>query len=441
MNADIINENQSGEDSRRKFLKKLGIMGSIPFLPASIPAFGSAMNAEAAIGTVDVTHSGQEKSIIGQYGPWVASLPEDPSPLSFRNSRWTRVDAWKDMAMKKFLELTASPDIGRVPQVTVGRKYSYDGLEIEEIVWQLPFGRPTEAIVLKPLGASGRLPAILGLHDHGGNKYLGKRKITRTGDNIPEFVIAHQEESYEGKAWANEIAKRGYVVMVHDAFAFGSRRIMYKDVGGIPWGPCNVDGKSDADPENPDNIIAYNNWAGEHEHILSKSLFCGGTTWPGVFLAEDRAALDVLRSRDDVDPERIGCGGLSGGGLRTVYLAGSDRRIKCSVCVGFMSTWKDFLLNKSYTHTWMTYTPLLPKYLDFPEILGLRVPLPAMALNNNEDPLYTLPEMQRADRMLRDIYAKAGVPENYKSGFYPGGHKFDIKMQKEAFDWFDRWLK
>ena len=231
------------------------------------------------------------------------------------------------------------------------------------------------------------------------------------------------------------------MVLVHDAFAFGSRRILYQDVSGIDHGVCNVDGKSDADPENPENIDAYNSWAGEHEHILSKSLICGGTTWPGVFLAEDMRAMDVLSNRDDVDPDRIGCGGLSGGGLRTVYLGGADPRVKCAVCAGFITTWDDFLLNKSYTHTWMTYAPLLPRYMDFPEILGLRVPLPTMVLDNSEDELYTLPEMNKANLILKEVFAKAGASDHYKRGLYSGPHKFDAQMQKDAFDWFDLWLK
>jgi cephalosporin-C deacetylase-like acetyl esterase len=67
----------------------------------------------------------------------------------------------------------------------------------------------------------------------------------------------------------------------------------------------------------------------------------------GSFLCRRHKALDVLCSRDDVDVDRIGCGGLSGGGLRTVFLGGLDPRIKAAVCVGFMTTWKDFLLNIS----------------------------------------------------------------------------------------------
>ena len=133
---------------------------------------------------------------------------------------------------------------------------------------------------------------------------------------------------------------------------------------------------------------------------MAKSLFCAGTTWPGVFTAEDQRALDYLCSRDDVDPARVGCAGLSGGGLRTVYLAGLDDRIRCACCVGMMTTWRDYLLNKCYTHTWMIYIPGLPLDLDYPEILGLRVPLPTLVLNDNEDQLFTLAEMHRADRIL-----------------------------------------
>lgn len=122
-------------------------------------------------------------------------------------------------------------------------------------------------------------------------------------------------------------------------------------------------------------------------------------------------------------------------------MGGLDHRVKCAVCVGFMSTWTDFLLNRAYTHTWMAYIPRLPNELDFPEILGLRVPLPTLVLNDSEDQLYTLPEMQKADKILASVFDKAGAKDKYKASYYPGPHKFDKAMQKEAFDWWDKWLK
>jgi hypothetical protein len=127
--------------------------------------------------------------------------------------------------------------------------------------------------------------------------------------------------------------------------------------------------------------------------------------------------------------------------MRTVFLAGLDDRIRCAIPVGFMTTWRDFLLNKCFTHTWMTYVPLLPKDLDFPEILALRAPAATLVQNCNEDPLYTLAEMKRADTMLRETYELGGASQQYRCSFYPGGHKFDREMQAEAFAWFDQHLK
>lgn len=89
----------------------------------------------------------------------------------------------------------------------------------------------------------------------------------------------------------------------------------------------------------------------------------------------------------------------------------------------------------------MTYTPLLPRYLDFPEILGLRAPLPAMVLNDIDDDLYTMPEMKKADEILKEVFGKASAGDRYTGKFYPGPHKFDTEMQQDAFDWFDRWLQ
>lgn len=424
-----------GTRSRRDFLKSTAVLGSLSLLPDSMKSITDMNKTEPD--RINLL----EKSLIGSYGPWANGLWEEPPLLSFREDKWKNLDKWRSEAVKKALELISKPDISSYkPEVSVEMKYQFDGLDIEELSWQLPYGERTEAYLLKPAGATGKMPAILGLHDHSAMKYFGKRKITRTTEEMHPLMTNHQRDYYEGKAWANEIAKRGYVVLVHDTFTFGSRRVLFKDMLDIQWGYCKTTGMSDENPEDTENINAYNTWSSEHEHIMAKSLFCAGTTWPGVFLYEDQVALDILSTRSDVDPDRMGCAGLSGGGLRTVYLGGLDHRVKCAVCVGFMSTWSDFLLNKSYTHTWMTYTPLLPKYLDFPEILGLRVPLPTMTLSNNEDDLYTLPEMKRADKILKEVFEKAGAKECYKGMFYPGDHKFDIQMQKDAFNWFDKWL-
>lgn len=375
---------------------------------------------------------------LGPYGPWLANdiLGDGPARFSFRTGQWKDVETWRRAARKRVLECIAPVNLGGRPEVTVTGRTSYDGVDIEFLTWQLPMGPKTEAVFLKPAGVRGPLPAILALHDHGGNKFVGWRKIVRTDSTPWPIQEKHQAMYYGGVAWANEIAKRGYAVLVHDTFPFGSRRVMVRDV------PEQIrEGGVDPAPEDLAGIAKYNKFAADHENVMEKSLLSAGTTWPGVYLVEDQRALDVLSSRAEVDATRIGCAGLSGGGMRTIFLGGMDDRIKVAVAVGFTTTWRDFLLNKSFTHTWMTFVPLLPKDLDFPEILALRAPAPTMVLNSREDGLYTLPEMQRADAMIADTFKRANAADRYKSIYYDGGHKFDRKMQADAFDWFDRFLK
>jgi dienelactone hydrolase len=379
------------------------------------------------------------ETMIGAYGPWAAGIVgEGPARLSFRQPRYQPAElaAWRKEARQRLTECLLQPPSGGPPKTTVQHQFAFDGLDVEHLTWQLPYGPPTEAVFLKPAGAKGPLPAVLGLHDHGGLKYFGTRKISRISNDIHPMMRKHQATYYGGVAWANELAKRGYAVLVHDAFSFASRRVRLGDVPPVIRG-----GLAEKNPESEEEITAYNRWAAGHEHLLAKSLFCAGLTYPGVFLGEDQRALDYLCARPDVDARRVGCAGLSGGGLRTVYLAGSDDRIACACCVGMMTTWRDYLLNKCHTHTWMIYIPGLPRDLDYPEVLGLRVPLPTLVQNDNEDTLFTVPEMQRADRILGEVYRKAGAAEKYRCTFYPGPHKFDLAMQAEAFAWFDKWLK
>jgi len=375
-------------------------------------------------------------NMIGAYGEWAAQSMPDPPRLSFRQPMFGNVDAWRPVARARFRELLLGPGGAATPVAAVQHHFEFDGLSIEHVQWQLPYGPATEALVLKPAGATGKLPGIVGLHDHGGNKYFGLRKITRMSKDPHPAMLRHQEQYYGGAAWANELARRGYVVLVHDTFTFGSRRMRLADL------PGNIrNNLVETNPEAEDEIKRYNQFAGNHEHLVAKSLFSAGMTWPGVFVFDDQRAVDYLSSRPDVDATRIGCGGLSGGGLRTVMLTGADERIRCSCCVGMMTTWRDYLLNKCYTHTWMCYVPGLPRDLDYPEVLGLGAPNPVLVLNNRQDELFTMPEMERADRILTGVYKKAGVPDRYRASFYDGPHKFDREMQKEAFAWFDRWLK
>ena len=64
-------------------------MAGMPFLPnyQRIPGY------RESLGQGLPQDSGA--SIIGEYGPWAASLPEDPPQLSFRNHVFNDIESWK----------------------------------------------------------------------------------------------------------------------------------------------------------------------------------------------------------------------------------------------------------------------------------------------------------------------------------------------------------
>jgi len=106
------------------------------------------------------------QNMIGAYGEWAANSMQDPARLSFRQPMFQKADAWRPVARARYRELLLGPGGAATPVAQVQHRLEFDGLSIEHIQWQLPYGPATEALVLKPAGATGKLPGVVGLHDH-----------------------------------------------------------------------------------------------------------------------------------------------------------------------------------------------------------------------------------------------------------------------------------
>jgi dienelactone hydrolase len=316
------------------------------------------------------------------------------------------------------------------------RSWVKDGLEGQALSWSVGFGPRTSAWALKPAGAKGRLPVVLGLHDHDGFKFVGKEKITDGPDEAPVFVQGCWDRNYGGRAWANELARKGFLVLVHDTFLWGSRRFdlatMEKAVGRLPDADI---ARSAAAQGIPKEVARYNATTGVHEHLVSKYCNLLGTTLAGVVSRDDRIALNYLQSRPDADPERAACMGLSGGGNRSALLMASAEKLKAAVIVGLMSTFEGLLDHNVVSHTWMFYPFLLSRAGDWPDLAASRAPAALLVQYDNEDGLFTQAGMHAAHERLTSVYTQAGSQKGYTGQFYPGPHKFDLEMQENAFTW------
>jgi dienelactone hydrolase len=358
-------------------------------------------------------------------------------PLSFLNEKFNDVDEWRLEAREevKKLLLFTPPDIPL--DTNYQDSYLKDGVEYAHISYAQPYGPRTEGIITKPQNARGKLPGVVALHDHSGYKYYGKEKITAP-NGLCQSVVELQRKIYGGRAWAHELAKRGYVVFTPDVFLWGSRKI---EPDSLPeW---YTEGRADfSKPVGSEEYIEeFNKFARFQETDIAKALTEAGMTWPGLMLYDDMRAVDFLLTLPETDADNIGCCGLSGGGLRAVFLAGIDERVKASVCAGFMSTAAEFAPYKAHRHTWMMYLPGLTALMDFPDLYALRGRKPTMVQYDIDDELFTPKGMKDADERLTALFTKMGAPDLYSGQFYPGPHKFDVPMQERAFDFFDKWLK
>jgi hypothetical protein len=153
---------------------------------------------------------------------------------------------------------------------------------------------------------------VLALHGHDGFKYFSKEKVADGPVPSSGLVAELRRELYEGRAFANDLARRGFTVLCPDAFLWGIHRFSPELLHprGRPepeslWlGP-----PPELEPER--DAVSYNRAALDHEHLVAKYCTLLGTTLAGVIAYEDRCAVDYLLSRDDLATDRIGCLGLS----------------------------------------------------------------------------------------------------------------------------------
>jgi len=287
------------------------------------------------------------------------------------------------------------------------------------------------AYVHIPKNLNKRAPAIVDLHSHGGMFLFGKEKVIDFGLNHP-VMIEYHKQNYGGRPTATALVRRGYVVITIDAFPFGERRLMMDDDLKRGWDRADY---------TAEDVKLLNNRCRAKESTLVKSLACAGMTWPGITTWDDIRTIDYLVTRPEVDPERIGCAGVSFGGYRSLFLAGLDDRIAAACVVGFMSAVKPMIRKHMDTHSFVHFVPSLHRYLDFPDVAALRAPKPLLVQQCSRDGLFPLSGMQESVRKIAAIYAKAGAPDQFTGRFYDVPHRFDVPMQEDAFNWLDRHLK
>jgi dienelactone hydrolase len=371
-------------------------------------------------------------SHIGNLFPLVQQLAAGPEfPLSFLQDEFRDLNAWKARALERVRELLYYAPAKCDPQAEVVERIDRGDYIQENIRFNTTSVFRVPASVLIPKRAKLPAPAIVALHDHGGFYLWGKEKLLENDDEHPSLTEARAY--YAARPIAADLARQGYVVIVIDMFYWGERRMVFDD--------DESDFRDRLRSITPERVVEFNRRSAANEQLLGRTLYTAGITWPGIMFWDDVRTVDYLVSRPEVDPQRIGCVGLSIGGLRATHLAALDARIKVAVCVGWMCSFPKQL----YRHVRSTIGPtkLIPglyRELDYPDVASIGMPCAQLCINGRSDGLFDLSGVEAAFKKLSACYRKAGLADKFRGSLYDAPHEFNAAMQDEAWTWLRRWL-
>jgi cephalosporin-C deacetylase-like acetyl esterase len=147
-------------------------------------------------------------------------------------------------------------------------------------------------------------------------------------------------------------------------------------------------------------------------------------------------ALDLLAARDDVDPERFGVTGISGGSATTWWLAAADERVRaCSPVCGTSTLAAhvyDRVVDGHCDCMWWTNTALW----DLTDVGALIAPRPLLLASANQDGIFPIDSIHEAHARLARLYGTLGKSANLRFVETPGGHSYHERSRTAIFSWF-----
>jgi dienelactone hydrolase len=146
-----------------------------------------------------------------------------------------------------------------------------------------------------------------------------------------------------------------------------------------------------------------------------------GTTSLALNVAHGRAATDFVCTLPEVDAQRLGVMGLSGGGTMTTWSYLCDERFGAAEIVCYCDLWAAFGLRDN-NYCGMQVAPGLYKLVDLPDLQGLLAPRPLLVDIGARDTCFTIDTSLAAYRRLEAIYRAAGAADKLELDLHPGEH-------------------
>lgn len=268
-----------------------------------------------------------------------------------------------------------------------------DGMIIEKLYFESRPGYYVTAIFTYPADAEEALPAIL-------------------------FCSGHADTGFRSAAYQHMIfnyVKKGFAVLAFDPVGQGER-IRYLDEDGKPrLGPTK-----------------------EHSYPGAQS-FLAGISPATFFVWDGIRAVDYLLTRKEVDPERLGITGRSGGGTQTAYIAALDDRLYASAPECYITTFDKLLKSRGPQDAEQNLMNGIARGMDMADYLEVRAPKPTLIVSTTRD-IFSI-------QGVRDVYAEAksafeafGAPDHLEKTEDDAGHASTVKNREATYAFFQKHL-
>jgi cephalosporin-C deacetylase-like acetyl esterase len=161
-----------------------------------------------------------------------------------------------------------------------------------------------------------------------------------------------------------------------------------------------------------------------------------GYTPAGIELLNAVRGLDLLAARPDVDANRLGVTGISGGGATTWWAAAGDERVRAAApacgTATLASQIEDLTIDGHCDCMWWTNT----YGWDLADVGALIAPRPLLIASANHDPLFNIVAIREVHAQLQSLYEKLDATDNLRLVETPGGHGYQPASRTAIFSWF-----
>lgn len=307
-----------------------------------------------------------------------SSLAAPLTPEQWESTLSKRREQWLEM-----LGLSPLPDRGPLEATVTGTLDRGDYI-VEKIHFQSLPGAYVAGNLYRPAKVEGRLPAVLYLCGH------SKGKVNPPYQANPRWFGQH-----------------GYVALVLDPIQLGESQ-------GLHHGTYR-EGRWD--------------WPSR------------GYTPLGTEVWNAMRALDYLEGRADVDPEKMGVTGLSGGGVVSWCLGAADERVQVVVPVCQSGCIEEVATDRSADgHCdcafWINYYRWC-----WPDVGALIAPRALLMASGSEDVLWRPTGYRDVAHRIRHQYAVLGIPDRFDLVEDLAPHGYTPKLRQSIFTWFNTHLK